>query len=105
MLQDWVADAVHLWQGEQEQAEQYSAAGRAKPLWPGPEPVGGVFHAVEDANERDAAHCREQAQASVEAVLPGGVLLECRKREKRCRSEGRTADYCRRYRADHDDRE
>ena len=52
-LQDRVADAVHLGDGEQEQTEEHAADGRAQPFRAvAPKPVGDVLARVEHADER-----------------------------------------------------
>ena len=47
---------------QQEEAEEEAAGGWAEPLGAMPEPVGEVFCAVEDADERDADERGEQAE-------------------------------------------
>ena len=70
VLQDRVADAVHLRHGEQQQPEQHAADRGPQPVRAAPEPIGDVLAGVEHAHEAEADPGREHAEPRVERRAP-----------------------------------
>ena len=102
VLEHRIADAVHLGEAEQQQAEQEAANGGAKPLGALPQAVGDVLEAVEHLDEAGGDDRREQAEHRVERVLAQRVDGERRQAEERDVAEGRAADHGGRHRGEHD---
>lgn len=100
-----VADAVHLWHGEQQQAEQDAAHGGTQPLRPWPQPVGEVLAAVQDLDERHPDPGGQQAEAGVQDQFDGRAEVEARQREERVVAERGAPDRVGGDRAEHDQAE
>jgi len=67
-----------------------------------PQPVEEVFHAIKNADERDAGYRSEQSEDCVEEELGRGDKLEGRQGEKRTVTEGGASDHRRGDRGKHD---
>ena len=103
--QDGVADAVHLRQDEQHEAEQDAARCGAQPLGSAglePGPVTSVLNPVQDAGEHDADCAGDEAEQREEQVLDEVVDLERRQFQERFVAQGGPTDDAGGDRGQHD---